>query len=105
MTDQEQAVVATINESYTEKYGFHEKDTYTFKTRKGVDHDVVDQMSDMKGEPDWMREFRHKSLDIFFDKPMTDWVGTYSRLILMTSTTILNPQMKVPEIGMMCLMK
>ena len=80
MTDQEQAVVATINESYTEKYGFHEKDTYTFKSRKGIDHDVIDQMSDMKGEPDWMREFRHKSLDIFFSKPTPDWGGDVEQI-------------------------
>ena len=80
MTDKEQAVVATINESYTEKYGFHEKDTYTFKTRKGIDHDVIDQMSDMKKEPEWMREFRHKSLDIFFSKPMPDWGGDVNQI-------------------------
>ena len=33
------------------------------------------QISEMKNEPDWMREFRLKSLDIFFAKPMPKWGG------------------------------
>ncbi|HHB90469.1 MAG TPA: Fe-S cluster assembly protein SufB, partial [Anaerolineae bacterium] len=46
---------------------------YTYVARKGLDHDVIDQISDLKGEPDWMREFRHKALDIFWSKPMPNW--------------------------------
>ncbi len=34
----------------------------------------------MKGEPDWMRAMRHKSLDIFYAKPMPTWGGDLSRL-------------------------
>src|SRR5688500_4410487 len=30
-------------------------------------------MSDRKGEPDWMRKFRHKALDVFYRKPMPTW--------------------------------
>jgi Fe-S cluster assembly protein SufB len=29
----------------------------------------------MKNEPDWMREFRLKSLEIFESKPMPKWGG------------------------------
>src|SRR5215467_13207902 len=56
------------------KYGFHDQtSTYSFKSRKGIDHDIVEQISQMKGEPQWMRDFRHRSLDIFFAKPMPAW--------------------------------
>ena len=80
MTSQEQAIVTAINESYTEKYGFHEKDTYTYKTRKGIDHDVVDQICDLKDEPEWMRRFRHRSLDIFLRKPLPEWGGDVGQI-------------------------
>ena len=33
------------------------------------------QISEMKGEPAWMREFRLKSLEIFESKPMPNWGG------------------------------
>ncbi len=56
------------------KYGFRDQtDSYSFKSRKGIDHDIVEQISQMKHEPEWMREFRHRSLDIFLSKPMPVW--------------------------------
>jgi Fe-S cluster assembly protein SufB len=33
-------------------------------------------MSQMKKEPEWMRQFRHKALDIFLSKPMPTWGNT-----------------------------
>ena len=62
------------------KYGFRDKENYVFKSRKGLDHEIVDEISWMKGEPDWMRALRHKSLDIFFAKPVPTWGGDLSRL-------------------------
>ncbi|MDQ3645860.1 MAG: Fe-S cluster assembly protein SufB [Actinomycetota bacterium] len=55
------------------KYGWHDDIKYTEVPQKGLSHDVIDMMSDRKGEPDWMRKFRHKSLDIFYRKPMPGW--------------------------------
>ena len=51
------------------KYGFRDDENYVFKSRKGLDHEIVDEISWMKGEPDWMRAIRHRSLDIFSAKP------------------------------------
>jgi Fe-S cluster assembly protein SufB len=62
------------------KYGFRDEENYVFKSRKGLDHEIVDEISWMKGEPDWMRALRHKSLDIFFAKPVPTWGGDLSRL-------------------------
>src|SRR5438128_1188155 len=72
----ENGVLQDVKQEY--KYGFHVAENYVFKSRKGVDHQILDQISDMKGEPDWMREFRHKSLDIFLSKPMPTWGGDMS---------------------------
>ena len=62
------------------KYGFRDDENYVFKSRKGLDHEIVDEISWMKGEPDWMRALRHKALDIFYSKPVPTWGGDLSRL-------------------------
>ena len=62
-----------IGESYESKFGFHDKDQFVFKSRRGLDRDVVAQISDMKGEPAWMRDYRLKALEIFEKKPMPTW--------------------------------
>ncbi len=57
------------------KYDFHTDSKYVFKARKGIDADIVRQISEMKNEPAWMRDFRLQSLDIFNSKPMPRWGG------------------------------
>jgi len=69
----ENEILRDIGSEYEQKYGFHDPGKPVFKTRKGIDHEIIDQISDHKNEPDWMRQFRHKSLDIFFSKPMPTW--------------------------------
>ena len=69
-TDQFDISTAEIN-----KYDFRNEEKYVFKARKGLDAQIVHQISDMKGEPDWMRKFRMKSLEIFNSKPMPRWGG------------------------------
>ena len=61
-----------------QKYDFRTESEAVFKAQKGLNADVVNQISDIKEEPDWMREFRLKSLDIFHSKPMPDWGGSIS---------------------------
>jgi Fe-S cluster assembly protein SufB len=62
-----------IGSDYASKYGFHDAEAYFHKGRKGVDHEVVEMMSIMKKEPEWMNKFRHQALDIFLSKPMPKW--------------------------------
>jgi Fe-S cluster assembly protein SufB len=49
---------------------------YFHKGAKGLDHEVVEMISRMKKEPDWMRQFRHQPLDTFLAKPMPKWGNT-----------------------------
>jgi Fe-S cluster assembly protein SufB len=53
--------------------GFHVPENYVFKSEKGLNRKIVEQISEMKGEPDWMRKFRLKSLDLFEKRPMPTW--------------------------------
>jgi Fe-S cluster assembly protein SufB len=62
------------------KYGFRDEENYVFKSRKGLDHEIVEEISWMKREPDWMRALRHKALDIFYAKPVPTWGGDLSKL-------------------------
>ncbi|GBD16120.1 FeS cluster assembly protein SufB [bacterium HR26] len=62
------------------KYGFRDPEQYVFKTRKGLDREVVEQISWIKGEPDWMREFRLKALEYFLRRPLPTWGADLSEL-------------------------
>jgi Fe-S cluster assembly protein SufB len=64
------------------KYGFQDPDVTVFKTRKGLDDDVVRQISAMKEEPQWMLDFRLKGLEHFQERPMPTWGGDISKLDL-----------------------
>src|SRR5688572_24426716 len=61
------------------QFGFHDPtDKYAFTSRRGLDAEIVAQISELKGEPGWMRDFRLKSFEIFEQKPMPDWGGDMS---------------------------
>ena len=57
------------------KYNFRTESKAVFKARKGLDREIICQISEMKGEPDWMRQFRLQALEIFQSKPMPTWGG------------------------------
>src|SRR5215831_7477723 len=60
------------------KYDFRTEAKPVFRARKGLDAEIVNQISDMKNEPDWMRQFRLSALEIFFQKKMPKWGGDIS---------------------------
>ncbi len=72
-----------ILEGLTEyRYGFRDPEHYVFKSRKGLDREVVEQISYMKGEPKWMLEFRLRALEHFLKRPMPKWGPDLSQLNL-----------------------
>ena len=85
--DQRQAdeneVVRDIGSDYAAKYGFHNGDTpedYFFKSGRGLSHELVEMISEHKKEPEWMRKFRHSSLDYFNARPLPTWGGDVSEI-------------------------
>jgi len=62
------------------KAGFHYPDISVFKTRKGLSEEVVNAISEHKGEPDWMRQFRLRAYRAFLKKPMPSWGADLSAL-------------------------
>jgi len=55
--------------------GWHDEEDYVFKPRKGLDEDLIREISAMKNEPAWMLEFRLKAYQRFLRKPMPTWGG------------------------------
>jgi Fe-S cluster assembly scaffold protein SufB len=55
------------------KLGWSDVEDYVFKPKKGLSENIVREISEMKGEPKWMRDFRLRALKRFFAKPMAPW--------------------------------
>jgi Fe-S cluster assembly protein SufB len=60
--------------------GWADEEDYVYKPKRGLDEDVIREMSWMKGEPDWMTNFRLRSYKIFQRKPMPNWGGDMSEI-------------------------
>jgi len=60
------------------QYGFRDEEDYFFKSERGLTRDTVIEISKMKGEPEWMLEFRLKAYDHFLKRPMPTWGGDLS---------------------------
>ncbi len=76
MAQTETEIVEGIGSEY--KYGFSNPDEakdYFFKSGRGLSHELVEAIAEHKNEPDWMRKFRHKSLDYFYARPTPQWGG------------------------------
>jgi Fe-S cluster assembly protein SufB len=80
VTQTESEVVRGIGSDYQVKYGFNVPEDYFFKSGRGLSHDLIDAISSHKSEPDWMRKFRHKSLDYFLARPLPRWGGDVSTI-------------------------
>jgi len=64
------------------KYGFKDPEVHVFKSKKGLDEEVVRQISHMKEEPEWMLEFRLNALKHFQARPVPTWGPDLSTLDL-----------------------
>ncbi len=55
------------------KYGWADADVAGASARRGINEEVVRDISRRKNEPEWMLERRLKALKLFGKKPMPDW--------------------------------
>ena len=67
--------IGSSGSEYREKYGFYDPEKYVFKAKKGLNREVVQEISWMKSEPEWMLKYRLRALEIFEKKPMPQWGG------------------------------
>jgi Fe-S cluster assembly protein SufB len=64
------------------KWDFRDPETHVFKTRRGLDEEIVRQISEQKKEPEWMLEFRLKALKHFNQRVVPTWGPDLSDLDL-----------------------
>src|ERR1044072_5583938 len=55
------------------KLGWQDIEQFVFKPKKGLNEQVVKDISHAKSEPEWMTKFRLNSLKRFERKPMLEW--------------------------------
>jgi Fe-S cluster assembly protein SufB len=55
------------------RFGWHDAENYAFKPKKGLSAEIVEEISAIKQEPEWMRKFRLKALRHFQGRPMPWW--------------------------------
>ena len=67
------AVTAKDLKNTEYRYGFHDPDSYVFKSQRGLSPDTVEEISRYKQEPEWMLKFRLRAMQIFHRKPLPTW--------------------------------
>ena len=60
------------------EYGWHDPDVAGSSARRGINEDVVREISALKNEPQWMLDLRLKGLRLFEKKPMPTWGSNLS---------------------------
>ena len=73
------------------KYGFADKDVSIYRTAKGINESIVAEISDIKSEPEWMKEFRLTSFRAFEAKVMPTWGANLSQIEFQDFTYYVKP--------------
>ena len=86
MTD-EKTRIQDVNREF---YDFRKEDRDSYRI-DGLTKEIVEQISSEKGDPEWMRDFRLKSLDIFNQTAMPDWGPSIEGLDMDRIATYVRP--------------
>lgn len=72
-------------------YDFRNEDKDAYRIQEGLTQDIVEEISRGKHDPEWMREFRLKSLDIYNDLRMPQWGPSIEGLNMDNIVTYVRP--------------
>jgi Fe-S cluster assembly protein SufB len=73
-------------------YDIKNEDKFSYKVNKGLTKEVIMDISREKNEPEWMREFRLKALDIYNDMEMPTWGPSLEALDMDNIVTYVKPK-------------
>ncbi len=73
------------------RYDFKDPETYKVRTARGLTRETVEKISDLKKEPEWMREYRLRAYEHFLERPMPDWGPDLSEIDFEAYTYYANP--------------
>ena len=84
----EKTEVAEIDRSV---YDIKDKVNAAFEVNSGLTAEIVEQISKEKHDPDWMREFRLKALDIYNKASIPNWGPSLEGLDMRNIVTYVRP--------------
>ena len=73
-------------------YDIKNADNYDYKIKKGLTPEIVEEISVQKGDPDWMKEFRLKALEVYNKLPLPSWGPDLSELNMDEIATYVRPK-------------
>ncbi|MEE1228902.1 MAG: Fe-S cluster assembly protein SufB [Lachnospiraceae bacterium] len=73
-------------------FRYEEKDEDFYKLQEGLTPQIVDELSKEKGDPEWMRDFRQKSLQIYNRIPVPEWGPSIDGLNMDNIVTYVRPK-------------
>lgn len=76
-------------------YDFRNEDKDAYRIEEGLTKEIVEQISREKHDPEWMREFRLKSLEIYNKTPMVQWGPSIEGLNMDNIVTYVRPNTKM----------
>ena len=76
-------------------YDIKNEDNYDFKMEKGINEEIVKEISKQKNEPEWMLEIRLKALEIYKKLQLPTWGPDLSELNMEEIATYVKPKSKL----------
>ena len=86
-----------INEIQRNIYDIKNKDDYDFKIKKGLTKEIVEEISKQKNDPEWMKNLRLKSLEIYNKLELPTWGPDLSELNMDEIATYVRPKSKMTD--------
>lgn len=88
---EEKTKVSDIDRSLYD-FRYEESDRDFYKIRAGLDDSIVQKLSEEKSDPEWMKEFRLKSLHLFNEINEPDWGPDIRDLDIQKIVTYVKPK-------------
>jgi len=66
-----------IDEINRNIYDIKNKDEYDYKIKKGLTPEIIEEISKQKNDPEWMRDFRLKALEVY-----NKFISIYNAIVL-----------------------
>ena len=76
-------------------YDVKNEDRFDFKADKGLTKEIVETISKEKNEPEWMKEFRLKALDVYNKISFPTWGPSLDELDMDNIVTYVRPKTKL----------
>lgn len=94
MMNDEKTLVGDINHSFYD-FRYEENENDYYRIENGLTADIVKKLSKEKGDPEWMREFRLKSLEIYNQLRVPEWGPSIDGLNIENIATYVRPNVKM----------